>query len=79
MTAAEHSEKPWHDPELLRELYHGEGLSLRDMGEHFGVEHSTVRRAMDRYGVERREGDGGSRTVRALMAKAAETETGGDQ
>ena len=71
MTAAEHSEKPWDDPELLRELYHVEGLSLRDMGERFGVEHSTVRRAMDRHGIDRRKDDGGSRWVRALMTEAA--------
>ncbi|WP_224449313.1 HNH endonuclease [Haloprofundus salilacus] len=44
----------WADPEELRRLYHDEELSLREVGEVFGVDRDRVRSEMDRHGIPRR-------------------------
>jgi len=45
---------PWKNERVLRYLYHNEGLSLREMGERFGVGYMAVSRWMDKFGIERR-------------------------
>lgn len=40
--------------EYLRELYHGRGLTLRDLGDFFEVSPTTVRRWLEKAGVELR-------------------------
>lgn len=44
---------PWRDPETLRQLYVGEKLSTGQIGDRFGVTSQTVRKYLDRYGIER--------------------------
>lgn len=50
---------PWDDPELLRELYHDEGLSLQEIGEQLGYDRTTIHRWMEHLGIERRGRGGG--------------------
>lgn len=33
---------PWQDPETLRRLYYGEGLTQRELAERFDVTHGTI-------------------------------------
>lgn len=49
---------PWEDEELLREMYHGNGLSLREIGNRLGCDHTTIHRRMVEFGIERRKGSG---------------------
>lgn len=42
------------DPEVLRRLYHGQGMSLREVGDRLDVSRGTVRKWMERHGIERR-------------------------
>jgi transposase len=47
-------EKPWHDPERLRELYHGEELSAARVADEMGCSPQTVRHWLIEFGIERR-------------------------
>lgn len=47
-------DQPWNDPEKLRELYHEEGLSIREVADRLGCVTSTVYKRMDRFGIESR-------------------------
>lgn len=47
-------ECPWHDEELLRELYHDEKYSTQTIADLFGCSKPTVLHAMDGFGIERR-------------------------
>lgn len=40
--------------EELRRLYHDKGMTLREIGDHFGVTHGTVRNHMKKHGIPRR-------------------------
>jgi hypothetical protein len=42
------------DPETLRRLYHGEGLTQAEIGERFGVTHRTIGNWMMQHGIPRR-------------------------
>lgn len=53
--------KPWHDKETLKQMYHGEGLSTRQIGDHFDVEPETIRNQMKKYDIERRTAEEGVR------------------
>ncbi len=45
---------PWDDPKVLRELYHGEELSLRDVADSLGCTWNIVLDRMKEFGIERR-------------------------
>lgn len=47
--------EPYKDPELLRKLYHSEGLSLRRIAEKLDCHFTTVHEYMEEFGIERRE------------------------
>lgn len=47
--------KPYQDPEKLRELYHGKGLTTREIGDRLGCTGSTVSRYLDKYDIDTRE------------------------
>lgn len=49
-------EEPWKEPDVLRELYHGEGLTLAKVGERLDVSEATIHRWMDHHGIDRRNG-----------------------
>jgi len=55
VTDADADRHPRDDPERLRELYHEGGLSIREIGEHFGLAKQTVRRWMQRHSINRRD------------------------
>lgn len=48
------ADEPHKDEDILRQLYHGEELTLREMAPILGVSDATVYRWMDRLGVELR-------------------------
>jgi hypothetical protein len=45
---------PYDDPEVLRDLYHGEKKPLREVANELNVSFHTVIKKMDEYGIERR-------------------------
>ena len=47
--------KKHHDESWLREKYHGEELTLREIGDLCGVTGTTISDWMDRHGIERRD------------------------
>lgn len=64
---------PWDDEELLRELYHGEGLSLRSIGERLGCGYTKIHRRMFEFGIERRgESFGPERQEHATFSTRAD-------
>jgi transposase len=46
--------RPYHDEETLRELYHSEGLSQKEIAERFGVKSNTISEWMSRNGITTR-------------------------
>ena len=44
--------KPYHDPEVLRKLYHEEGLSQAQIGDKFDVSKNTISKWMSKSGVD---------------------------
>lgn len=46
--------EPYHDAERLRELYHGDGLTLSEIGERLDTTAATISRWMDKHGIEKR-------------------------
>lgn len=46
--------KEYHNPETLKELYHGEGLSLSEIADRFDTTAPTISRWMDKHGIEKR-------------------------
>lgn len=46
--------RPYQDAECLRELYHSERLSLREIAERLGCSSETIRRWMKRHNIDRR-------------------------
>lgn len=47
-------EKPWHNPERLRELYHGEELSAAKVANEMGCSQQTVRHWLIEFDIDRR-------------------------
>lgn len=47
---------PWDDRDRLRELYHDEELSIREIATHFDYHHTIVFRAMQDHRIDQREG-----------------------
>jgi DNA-directed RNA polymerase specialized sigma24 family protein len=47
-----------NDPDWLREEYWANGRSLRDLADECGVAKSSIRRRMDKFGIERRPPNG---------------------
>jgi len=47
-------EKPWHDPETLERLYHGEELSAKRVAERLGCSPQTVRHWLIEFEIPRR-------------------------
>lgn len=48
------SSEPWHDPDILEELYWEEGMSLLEIGDELGCSNTTVKRWMDRHDISTR-------------------------
>ena len=48
------NEKPWHDEEVLRELYLEKGLSANRVADRLGVDPSTINDVLEKYGIEKR-------------------------
>ena len=49
-------DRPWTDPKLLEELYHGEeDLSLHGIADRFNVDYRTIWNAFDDHDIERDE------------------------
>jgi transposase len=46
--------KKYHDPEWLREKYHGEVMTLKEIGELCGVSRPTISDWLDRHGIDKR-------------------------
>jgi len=47
------ADKPYKDADKLRELYHGEGLSSREVAERMGCGKKTILRWLDNHGIEK--------------------------
>lgn len=49
------TEAPWRDAETLSELYHDDGLSIREVAEELDCSKFTVNNWMEKLGVDRRD------------------------
>lgn len=47
-----HSDRPWHDEDLLREMYFEEGMSQQDIADHFGTTQSVICDWFRRHEIE---------------------------
>lgn len=47
--------KKYHNAEWLREKYHGEGLTMREIADECGVTNTTIGEWMDRHGIDKRD------------------------
>lgn len=45
-------ERPWTDAERLRELYHGEGMSIYDIADEWGCGKTTIGKWLHRHDIE---------------------------
>ena len=61
MSEAKRSDGLYTDADWLREQYHEKENSMRQIAEECGVGGTTIRRWMDRHGIERRATSGGKR------------------
>lgn len=66
--------KKYHDEDWLREKYHGEQMTMRDIGDLCGVTTTTISDWMDRHGIEKRDRSGaqlpdGKHTDREWLAE----------
>lgn len=59
--------EPHDDPERLKRLYWGAGMSQAEIGRSLGVSSSAISRAMERYGIETRNNGGGRSTKHAKL------------
>jgi transposase len=50
----DHSDDPWWDEDRLREMYHGEGMTMEEVADEFGVSQSTIQDRFDDFGIETR-------------------------
>jgi len=46
--------KKYHDPEWLREKYHGEIMTLKEIADECGVSRTTISDWLDRHGIDKR-------------------------
>ena len=46
---------PYADPARLRDLYHEQGYSLREIADELDCHYTTVHQYMDQHGIERRD------------------------
>lgn len=49
------TERDYRDEETLRDLYHGRGMTTREIADHFGCSNGTISRWLDRHGIETRK------------------------
>lgn len=49
------TDQPWRDAETLRRLYHGQGLTTREIANRLGCSNGTVSQWLDRHDIETRE------------------------
>jgi len=47
--------KPYDDPEKIRELYHGRGMSQTEVADELGCSKPTIRKRMKKFGIEIRD------------------------
>lgn len=47
-------EGEWDDEDVLKELYHGKGMSLREVADELGCSDRLIRNRMEDYGIETR-------------------------
>jgi len=47
--------KPYQDPQKLRELYHEEELTTREIADRLGCNNSTITRYLNKYDIQTRE------------------------
>lgn len=50
------NDEPYHDPEWLKEKYHDEGFTQKEIAEMFGVNKTTISTHMKRNGIDTNEG-----------------------
>lgn len=48
-------EKRFHDPDVLRRLYHKKSMSLKEIGDSFGVHRRAIAYWMDKHNIDRRK------------------------
>jgi len=48
------SERPWRDKHIMRELYHGEEMSINDISECFDIAYGTGQKWLEKHEIERR-------------------------
>lgn len=46
---------PWRDAQILRRLYHSEGMDSYEVADELSCSQSAVLKWMDRFGIERRD------------------------
>ena len=46
---------PWRDPETLYRLYHGEGLTQKEIGNRLGCTSETISQWMQKHGIPSRQ------------------------
>jgi len=51
------TDAPWKDEALLREKYHGEGLSARGVAQEFSCSKTTVLNWLDKHGIQKETPD----------------------
>lgn len=53
-------QNPWDDEDLLREMYHEKGMTLREIADELGgCDYTTIHRRMYEFGIEARGSDRG--------------------
>lgn len=52
---SEHGGKPWIKEENIRELYHGEGMSQREVADELDTSKRMIQKAMEWYEIPRRK------------------------
>jgi len=47
------TDKPWRNPDKLRQLYHAENMSLREVADELGCSRHAVQTWMEKHGIDR--------------------------
>jgi len=55
MSSAESSSRPWQERDTLVDLYHGRGLTTREIADELGCTNGTVSKWLDEHGIETRD------------------------
>jgi IS30 family transposase len=79
MSQAQQSQdrKPWRDEEKLRELYHEKEYSQYEIAEELGCGQNTVKKAMQRHGIETRGRSEAIKKAKQKKYPKVETRTDG--